>query len=164
MSEIITVTGNIATDPERRVIGEGVSVTSFRLAATHRRYDRASSSWIDSYTNYYSVSAFRALGEHAFTSLHRGERVVVTGRFRLREWDNGTRKGVTAEIEAESVGHDLLFGSTTFHRGGAPVAAPAADDATATAPAAVSTGSVDPDGWAIPASLEEALEPADTPF
>lgn len=170
MSEIITVTGNIATDPEQRAVTEGVSVTSFRLAATHRRFDRASNAWVDAYTNYYSVSAFRALGEHAFASLKRGERVVVSGRLRLREWDNGTRKGVTAEIDAESVGHDLLFGSTTFHRSGRGSAKPerpeeqppAAGEASETAPAPM-----DAAGWTIPAAISSPLdepEPVDAPF
>jgi single-strand DNA-binding protein len=168
MSEIITVTGNVATDPEQRVVAEGVSVTSFRLASTHRRYDRTSNAWVDAYTNYYSVSAFRALGAHALSSLRRGERVIVSGKFRLREWDNGTRKGVTAEIEAESLGHDLQFATTTYSRDGAQPARPASSAAAADdAPeAAASSAATDESGWAIPPSGESApaLETADTPF
>lgn len=119
MSETITVTGNIATEPQQRIIGDDVSVTSFRVASTHRRFDQQSRAWVDAYTNYYSVSAFRSLGRNAFASLRLGDRVVVSGRLRLKEWDNGTRRGTNAEIDAESIGHDLLWGVTTFQRGGA---------------------------------------------
>ena len=169
MSETITVTGNVATDPERRAVGEGVSVTSFRLAATHRRFDRGTNSWVDAYTNYYSVSAFRSLGEHALSSLRRGERVIVSGRFRLREWDNGTRKGVSAEIDAESIGHDLLFGSTTFHRDGEPRSSSTSESVgSGERERAEQSPHVDADGWVIPAALEtqpdHAREHAETPF
>lgn len=123
MSETITVTGNVATEPQQREIGPDAAVTSFRVACTHRRFDRRSNSWIDAYTNFYTVSAFRSLGRNALTSLRVGDRVVVSGTLRLKEWDTGTKRGTTAEIDAESIGHDLRWGTTRFHRTGTPVAA-----------------------------------------
>jgi single-strand DNA-binding protein len=51
MSEKITIVGNIASVPERRDLPRGGAVTSFRMAVTHRRYDQATSTWIDDYTN-----------------------------------------------------------------------------------------------------------------
>jgi single-strand DNA-binding protein len=170
MTDIITVTGNVATDPEQRSVADGVSVTSFRLASTHRRFDRSSNAWVDSYTNYYTVSAFRSLGTNALASLRRGERVVVSGRLRIRDWDNGTRKGTTAEIDAESVGHDLLFGSTVFHKGGAPAAVDGHREAAESAAGGPVLGAdadvaaaVDQDGWGIPAAIPER-ESAGVPF
>ena len=38
------------------------------------------------------------------------------GRLRVRDWDNGERAGTSVEIEAESIGHDLVWGSSTFVR------------------------------------------------
>ena len=38
------------------------------------------------------------------------------GRLRVRDWDNGERAGTSVEIEAESIGHDLVWGSTTYTR------------------------------------------------
>ena len=67
-------------------------------------------------TSWYSVSVFRVLAEHAFASLHKGERVIVTGRLRIRQWETSVKKGVTAEIDADALGHDLLFGTTRFER------------------------------------------------
>lgn len=158
MTEIITVTGNIGTEPEQRSLGDGASVTSFRVASPHRRFDRSTGAWVEQYTNWYTVSAFRALGAHAYSSLHRGDRVVVTGRLRLREWESGGKRGVSAEIDADAIGHDLLFGTTVYARSGG--AAPADQAATATVPAA------DADGWALPAApAEPALAGVDeTPF
>jgi single-strand DNA-binding protein len=162
MSETITVTGNVATEPQQRTIGDGISVTSFRVACTHRRFDRETQAWVDAYTNYYSVSAFRSLGRNAFASLHSGDRVVVSGTLRLKEWDNGTRRGMTAEIDAESIGHDLLWGVTTYQRGGSPAPAASAADPASPAPAASApAGTTDADGWAIPAAEAST---ADAPF
>jgi single-strand DNA-binding protein len=34
----------------------------------------------------------------------------------VRDWDNGERAGTSVEIEAESIGHDLVWGSSVFTR------------------------------------------------
>jgi single-strand DNA-binding protein len=34
----------------------------------------------------------------------------------VRDWDNGERAGTSVEIEAESIGHDLSWGSAVFTR------------------------------------------------
>lgn len=112
--DTITITGNVATDPEFKRTTAGLAITTFRVASGRRRYDRDTGSWTDSGTNWYTVSVFRSLADHAFASLHKGDRVILTGRLRLREWENGTRRGTAIEIDAEAIGHDLLWGTTTF--------------------------------------------------
>jgi single-strand DNA-binding protein len=117
MSDIITVTGLIATDPRHLVAGEGrLPITSFRLASTQRRFDRKEQKWVDADTNWFTVTAFRQMATNAAGSLHRGDRIVVTGRMRVRDWEAGERKGTTVEIEADAVGHDLYWGTTSFTR------------------------------------------------
>lgn len=49
-------------------------------------------------------------------SISKGDRILVMGRLRVRDWDNGERAGTSVELEAESIGHDLVWGSTTFTR------------------------------------------------
>jgi single-strand DNA-binding protein len=49
-------------------------------------------------------------------SISKGDRILVMGRLRVRDWDNGERAGTSVEIEAESIGHDLVWGSTTYTR------------------------------------------------
>ncbi|HKT55548.1 MAG TPA: single-stranded DNA-binding protein [Microbacterium sp.] len=124
MSDTITVTGNI-TEPELRHLPSGVAVLSFKVGSSHRMLDKTQNKWVETGTSWYAVSAFRGLADHGFASLHRGDRVVVHGRIKLREWENGSgSKGFSAEIEADSIGHDLLFGTTTFVKAvaGAPEA------------------------------------------
>ncbi|WJL95731.1 single-stranded DNA-binding protein [Microbacterium sp. ET2] len=163
MTDTITLTGNIATIPEHKKILEGVPVTSFRLATSHRRLDRATGQWVDGETSYYTVQLFRQLAEHAVLSLSRGDRVIVTGRLKVREWDNGTRRGTTVELEADAIGHDLKFGTSRFTRSTA--SRPAGDAASAegwAAPGVPAETTAEPptDGWAtsVPGSGEGSAE------
>jgi single-strand DNA-binding protein len=149
MTDSITVTGNIATEPEHKRTPAGVAITTFRVASGQRRYDRATSAWVDSGTNWYTVSTYRALAEHSFHSLRKGDRVILTGRLRLREWDTGAKKGVSIEIDADSIGHDLLFGTTRFEKDAASSPAPrsgAGDTEWSTAPI---------DQWVVPGAGDD---------
>jgi single-strand DNA-binding protein len=175
MTDTITVTGNIATPPQHKRTAGGVAITTFRVASGQRRFDNATNSWIDSGTNWYDVSTYRRLAEHAMASLHKGERVVLTGRLRVRQWESGTKKGIAVEIDADSIGHDLLFGTSRFEKdaAAAPAGAAPSDGDSAWAPTDSSAS------WAVPGADErepvlvgaetrsdrvEALEVGDTPF
>lgn len=116
LSEQISVTGLIATSPRHLVTQEGLPITSFRLASAQRRFDKSQNKWIDADTNWFTVSVFRQLAINAAQSLAKGDRVVLHGRLRVRDWDNGERSGTTVEIEADSLGQDLNWGVSQFTR------------------------------------------------
>lgn len=155
MSDTITITGNIATEPESRQSGM-TPIASFRVASTQRRIDKESGRWVDAHTNWYTVSAFRQLAVHALKSLHKGQRVIVTGRLKVRTWENASGKGTSVDIDAEAIGHDLLWGTTDFRR----------DDSAASdsgAPTQVTEWSVQTpgggdDAWATPMSSPSPAE------
>lgn len=109
MSDTLTVTGLIATTPRHIVTAEGLPITSFRLASSQRRYDKATEKWLDASTNWYTVTAFRALAVNSMESLNKGDRIVVVGRLKIRDWQNDDRTGTNVEIEAETLGHDLFW-------------------------------------------------------
>jgi single-strand DNA-binding protein len=116
MSEQIAVAGLVATTPRHLVTQDGLPITSFRLAASQRRFDREQNKWIDGDTNWFTVTGFRQLAINASSSVSKGDRIVVTGKLRVRDWDNGERAGTSVEIEADSIGHDLSWGSAKFTR------------------------------------------------
>ncbi|MFM2385013.1 MAG: hypothetical protein RL166_887 [Actinomycetota bacterium] len=116
MSELVTVAGLVATTPRHLVTQDGLPITSFRLAASHRKFDRALNKWIDGETNWFTVTAFRQLAINVAGSISKGERILVTGKLRVRDWDNGERAGTSVEIEADSMGHDLCWGNSAFTR------------------------------------------------
>lgn len=116
MSDTITLTGLVATPPKHIVTSEGLQITSFRLASTQRRFDRGEQKWVDADTNWYTVTAFRSLAANAIGSILKGQRVVVTGRLRIRDWESGEKTGTTIEVDADALGHDLTFGTSVFTR------------------------------------------------
>jgi single-strand DNA-binding protein len=116
MTDSMCVTGLVATTPRHITTSEGLAITSFRLASSQRRYDRAQQAWVDGDTNWYTVSAFRSLGSNAAVSINKGDRIVVSGKLRIRDWENTDRSGTTVEIEADCLGHDLSWGTATFVR------------------------------------------------
>lgn len=116
MTDIITLTGLVATNPRHITTSEGLAITSFRLASNQRRFDRGQNAWVDGDTNWYTITAFRQLGVHVASSVEKGQRVIVTGRVRVRDWESGEKSGTTIEIDAESIGHDLTWGRATFTR------------------------------------------------
>ena len=116
MSETIMVSGLVATTPRHLVTQDGLPITSFRLASSQRRFDRSQNRWIDGDTNWYTVTGFRQLAINAAGSISKGDRILVGGKLRVRDWDNGERAGTSVEIEADSLGHDLTWGSSVFTR------------------------------------------------
>jgi single-strand DNA-binding protein len=86
--------------------------------------------------------------------------VILTGRLRQREWESGEKSGVAFDIEADALGHDLLWGTTTFVK----------DDrrrASDPVPAEAWQATAVPDTWATPgvgdderpAALEDLVLP-----
>lgn len=116
MSESLSVTGLVATTPRHLVTQDGLPITSFRLASSQRRFDRNQNKWIDGETNWFTVTAFRQLAINSSSSVNKGDRLVVNGKLRVRDWDNGERAGTSVEVEADSLGHDLTWGSSVFTR------------------------------------------------
>jgi single-strand DNA-binding protein len=135
MTDTISLTGLVATTPKHVVTATGLSVTSFRFASTQRRYDRAEQKWVDGDTNWYTVATFRQLATNVVASVQKGQRVLVTGRLRVRDWATEDKRGTNVEIDAEAVGHDLSWGTTTFTRSTATAVAEADAAAEAGEPA-----------------------------
>jgi single-strand DNA-binding protein len=132
MNDMITVRGFVASDVKSSTTTRGTATASFRLGTTERRYDRASNTWVDGNTNWYTVQSFRYLAGHVGCSIKKGQRVLVVGKLRLRQWEHEGRVYHVAEIDAESVGHDLMWVSANFTRmngASAPVdSGPSVDD------------------------------------
>ena len=113
----VTLVGFVAQDPIQRSTKNGVLVTDLRVGVTPRIQDRVTNEWRDGDTSYYSVNCWRRLGDHVRASLHKGEPVVVKGKFRSRTFTdkNGMTRTVI-DIMADTVGHDLNRGVANYLR------------------------------------------------
>lgn len=116
MTDILTITGLVATTPRHLTTAEGFAVTNFRLASSLRKFDKKTKEWVDSGTNWYTISSYRALSQNVLESVHKGDRVLVTGRLRIRDWRDGERSGTNVDLDADAIGHDLTWGTATYVR------------------------------------------------
>jgi len=116
MQEIISLQGLVATTPRTVTTKDGFPLTSFRLVSAARRFNREIAQWEDSNTNWYTIIGFRRIAENMASSLEKGQRVVLQGRLRVKDWDNGEKTGTTVEVEVLGIGHDLSWGTSVFER------------------------------------------------
>ena len=106
MTDTITLTGLVATEPRHLTTGDGLPLTSFRLASSQEPGD----------TNWYTVVAAGRLAANAAQSIHKQDRVIVTGRLRIRDWATTDRAGISVEVDADAIGHDLYWGTSQYTR------------------------------------------------
>jgi single-strand DNA-binding protein len=106
MSNITTV-GLVATTPRYLLTVDDLPCISFRLASNETSND---------ITNWYTITAFGQLASNLRDSIEKGDRVIVSGELKIRDWDNGERTGTSVEVISNSVGHDLKYGTTKFTR------------------------------------------------
>lgn len=103
----ITVHGNLTGDPEIRYFSSGAGVTEFTVAQ-NPRFRQGDGSWTDGEAIFLTVKAWRDLGENVAETLHKGDRVTVTGRLRRRTWtDDQGNKRFRDEVEADDVAVSL---------------------------------------------------------
>ena len=115
MNDIITtVIGNAVTDVSLRVTSTGASVASFRIASNSRRFDKSTNSWIDQEPSYLSITAWSQLAENVALSVHKGQPLLVTGKLKVRKWQDADKSGTNVEIDATAIGHDLNRGTSEF--------------------------------------------------
>lgn len=113
----VTIQGWVGSEVGLRDAG-GSQLASFRVACTPRRFDRKTETWVDEQTQWYSISAWRALAENCATSLNVGDPVVIYGKQRVSVWRNNQSglEVTSLEIDAITVGHDLARGTSAFER------------------------------------------------
>jgi single-strand DNA-binding protein len=136
MATTITVIGNLVKDPEKKDLGSGKVLAKLRLASTERFQD-SDGTWKDGDTAFYDVVCWRTLAENVSSNLSKGNKVIVHGKLKYREFDrkDGTR-GNAFEIDATDVGPSLSIKSGTFNK------------TNNVSNSTVSVGAEEPDPWA----------------
>ena len=113
----ITVIGNLTDDPELRFTPSGAAVAKFRVASTPRFMDRTTNEWKDGEPLFLSCTVWRQAAEHVAESLHRGARVIVSGRLKQRTYD--TREGekrTVVELEVDEIGPSLRYATAKVQK------------------------------------------------
>ncbi|ALD13957.1 MULTISPECIES: single-stranded DNA-binding protein [Clavibacter] len=114
---IITVVGNLTSDPELRYTQNGLAVANFTIASTPRSFDRASNDWKDGDALFLRASVWREFAEHVASSLTKGSRVVATGRLKQRSYETKEgEKRTSIELEVDEIGPSLRYATAQVTR------------------------------------------------
>lgn len=154
MSNQITITGNLAADPELRFTSGGDAVANFTVCDTPRKFDKQRNEWVDAgETLFMRCSLWREDAELAAETLRRGQKVTVTGRLKQRSYEKDGQQRTVVECDADSVApHGSRQGAQRQQ------AQPAGDDPWATQAtqgrAQTSPGQQPNSGWGRPANDE----------
>ena len=117
MANTITIRGFATTGIELRTTANGLVVGDFRMGSNERRPDPVTNVWAEGPTNWFRVNVFRALAQNAASSIHKGDRIIVVGKLKISTYlrKDGTT-GTNVDIEAETIGPDLQFGTAHYTR------------------------------------------------
>jgi single-strand DNA-binding protein len=114
---IITVIGNLTSDPELRFTPSGAAVANFTVASTPRTFDKNSGEWKDGEALFMRCNIWRQAAENVAETLTRGARVIVSGRLKQRSYE--TREGekrTVVELEVEEVGPSLKYATAKVNK------------------------------------------------
>lgn len=114
---IITIVGNVGSEPELRFTPSGAAVCNFSVAVTPRRKNQQTQEWEDGEPTWYRVNAWRSLAENLAESIMKGSRVIVVGRLENRKYESregGT--GYSLEITADACGPDCQWATAKVQR------------------------------------------------
>jgi single-strand DNA-binding protein len=105
----ITVTGNLTGDPELRFTPQGRPVAQFSVASNERFKD-AKGEWQDGPVSFVRCNAWADLAEHIAESFNKGDRVVVTGTLRQRDYEakDGGKRTVW-EVAVSDMGASVKY-------------------------------------------------------
>jgi len=114
---VITVVGNLTSDPELRYTQNGLAVANFTIASTPRTFDRASNEWKDGEALFLRASVWREFAEHVAASLSKGSRVMAQGRLKQRSYETKEgEKRTSMELEIDEIGPSLRYATAQVTR------------------------------------------------
>ena len=112
----VTLVGNVTRDPELRFTPSGQAVATFGLAVNRRWQNRQSNEW-EEQTSFFDVKCWAQMAENVGESLHRGARVVVSGRLEQRSWETeqGDKRS-KVEVVADEIAPSLRWATVEITR------------------------------------------------
>lgn len=107
---LITVVGNLTSDPELRYTQNGIAVANFTIASTPKVWNKNTNQLEDGDALFLRCSVWREFAENVAGSLTKGSRVIAQGRLTQKSYENTSgEKRTSMELEIDSIGPDLRF-------------------------------------------------------
>lgn len=82
----LTITGNLADDPELRFTQSGIAVATFVVMQTKR--EKQGDQYVDGAKNGLRVTVWRDQAENVAESIGKGDRVTATGTLEPQQWQD----------------------------------------------------------------------------
>lgn len=151
MSATTTLVGNTTGDIEVRYTQSGKAVGSVTIAVSDRTKDAATGEWKDGKVWFARCTMWGELAEHANATLHKGTRVIASGRIEQRDWeDKDGNKRTSVEVTVDEIGPSLRYATAQVTR--------SASGGNTTAGLVVS------EPWAQPVGKVDTFTSEDVPF
>ena len=97
---VVTLTGRMCADPERKTTANGVVYCAFRLAVQRRRSNASG----ERETDFINCKVWRNTAEFLCKYTHKGDSLAVSGALATGTWtDENNVKHVTFEVNADAV-------------------------------------------------------------
>lgn len=103
--------GTLTKDPVIKFTPNGTAIASINVAVNERKKNEQGE-WVNGEATFLTCYVWRKMGENAVDSLHKGDNVVVIGRYKSRGWeDNDGNKRTAQEVDVDSIGLSLRYES-----------------------------------------------------
>jgi single-strand DNA-binding protein len=102
-----TIIGRLTADPEIKFTSNGNALVNFSIAVNRKKGE-------EEYTSFFDCTAWGTLAQNTAESLHKGDRVILSGDFvqdRFEGKDGKKQSKVTFQVNA--VGAELRFATAT---------------------------------------------------
>ena len=115
MDNSVTVVGNLASDPELRYTSSGTAMANISIAVNRRWRDR-NNEWQEE-TSFFRGTLWREQAENAAESLHKGDRVMISGSLEQRSWETpeGDKRSVV-ELRIDDIGPSLRWATASVNK------------------------------------------------
>jgi single-strand DNA-binding protein len=114
---VISVIGNLTSDPELRYTQNGKAVANGTIASTPRTFDKSKNEWVDGEALFLRFSVWDEFAEHVAASLTKGSRVIAQGRLKQRSYETKDgEKRTSMELEIDEIGPSLRYATAQVTR------------------------------------------------
>jgi len=94
--QVTIIEGNVGKEPEARFLPDGTAIANFSVAVQDGK----------EHTEWFRVAAYRQQADVVREYVNKGDRILVSGRMRTKEYEKNGEKQRSTELVADRV--DLL--------------------------------------------------------
>lgn len=99
----VYLSGRVGNDPIIRTLTNGAIVASVTLATTERGYTTSDGKNVPERTEWHNLVFWRKQAEVVQKYVHKGDKLLVEGKVRYREYEKDNMKHKVTDIEVENM-------------------------------------------------------------